>query len=559
MSNSEKDRSELKGLPEPEFRKKKRRISIVWLVPLVALAVGGWLVYKAFSEKGPTITIAFKSAAGLEAGKTKIKYKEVELGQVASIDLDDSLQGVILKAELVKKAEQFLSQNTRFWVVRARVAAGGVSGLGTLFSGAYIGLDPGKPGPPATHFQGLEMPPVVTTDLPGSHFVLRAASLGSLNIGDPVYFRRIEVGQVVSYKLDEDGQAVTLEVFVHDPHHKLVRKNTRFWNASGLDVAISADGIRVDTESLVTLMIGGIAFDTPAGQLPADPAAEHDVFQLYKNRESISEKTYTRKNQWLLYFDGGVRGLKSGAPVEIQGIQVGQVLDVNLEFDVEKEAFSIPVLIETEPDRIRSTGKMPEGAESQRIMDYLVAKGMRAQLKTGSLITGQLLVTIDMHPEAPPAKINWDGVYPELPTVPTAMEEITTSLTQLLKKLEKLPIEQIGYDLRDTVSGAKRLVNSPELQESAAALNDTLNQAQKFVAALNAGVAPELKTAVSNLNAALIQAQKLSRSLNSNVAPQADRTLKELQSAARSIKIWAEYLERHPEALIRGKSRSKRR
>jgi paraquat-inducible protein B len=559
MSNSEKDRSELKGLPEPEFRKKKRRISIVWLVPLVALAVGGWLVYKAFSEKGPTITIAFKSAAGLEAGKTKIKYKEVELGQVASIDLDDSLQGVILKAELVKKAEQFLSQNTRFWVVRARVAAGGVSGLGTLFSGAYIGLDPGKPGPPATHFQGLEMPPVVTTDLPGSHFVLRAASLGSLNIGDPAYFRRIEVGQVVSYKLDEDGQAVTLEVFVHDPHHKLVRKNTRFWNASGLDVAISADDIRVDTESLVTLMIGGIAFDTPAGQLPADPAAEHDVFQLYKNRESISEKTYTRKNQWLLYFDGGVRGLKSGAPVEIQGIQVGQVLDVNLEFDVEKEAFSIPVLIETEPDRIRSTGKMPEGAESQRIMDYLVAKGMRAQLKTGSLITGQLLVTIDMHPEAPPAKINWDGVYPELPTVPTAMEEITTSLTQLLKKLEKLPIEQIGYDLRDTVSGAKRLVNSPELQESAAALNDTLNQAQKFVAALNAGVAPELKTAVSNLNAALIQAQKLSRSLNSNVAPQADRTLKELQSAARSIKIWAEYLERHPEALIRGKSRSKRR
>ena len=192
-------------------------------------------------------------------------------------------------------------------------------------------------------------------------------------------------------------------------------------------------------------------------------------------------------------------------------------------------------------------------------MDYLVEKGMRAQLKTGSLITGQLLVAIDMHPEAPPAKINWEGRYPEVPTVPTAMDEITTNLTQLLKKLEKLPIEQIGNDLRDTVAGAKRLINSAELESSIRALNETLDQAQKFVAALNKGIAPELKTAVSNLNTALIQAEKLTKSLNSNVAPQLDRTLKELQAAARSIKVWAAYLERNPEALIRGKGQSKKR
>jgi len=559
MSNSKKDRPELKGAPEPEVRTKKRGISIVWLVPLVALAVGGWLVYKAISEKGPTVTITFNSADGLEAGKTKIKFKDVELGQVTSIELDDDLAQVIVKAEMVKKAEKFISGNTRFWVVRARIAAGSISGLGTLFSGAYIGLDPGKPGLPATHFKGLEIPPVVTAELPGSHYVLRAPSLGSLDIGDPVFFRRIKVGQVVSYKLDEDGQAVTLEVFIHDPHHQLVRQNTKFWNASGLDLAIDAEGIRVDTESFVTLMIGGIAFDTPAKQEAGEPAGEKDVFKLYKNREAISEKIYTHKNKYLLHFDSGVRGLKIGAPVELQGIQIGQVLDVNLEFDVEKEAFRIPVLIETEPDRIKATGKFPEGAEKERVMDYLVGKGMRAQLKTGSLITGQLLVAIDMHPEAEPAEINWEGSYPEIPTVPTAMEEITTSLTQILKKLEKLPIEQIGNDLRDTVAGAKRLVNSPDLKKSVTALNETLNQAQIFVAALNTDVAPELKTAVSNLNAALVQAQKLAKSLNSNVAPQAERTLKEFQSAARSIKVWAEYLERHPEALIRGKGKSKRR
>jgi len=558
MSKSN-DVPQLKGVPEADIRTQKRRISIVWLVPLVAVVIGGWLVYKAISEKGPTITITFKSADGLEAGKTKIKYKDVEVGRVGSIVLSKDLSHVIVKAEFVKGSKNYLSQNTRFWVVRARVAAGGVSGLGTLFSGAYIGIDPGKPGTPATHFEGLEVPPVVTTDLPGSHFVLRASSLGSLNVGAPVYFRRIEVGQVISYQLDEDGQAVTVKVFVHDPHHELVRKNTRFWEASGLDVAIGAEGIRVDTESFVTLMIGGIAFDTPANMEPDEPAEENDVFDLYKSRESISEKTYARKNKWLLHFDSGVRGLKAGAPVELQGIQMGQVLDVNLEFDVDKEAFKIPVLIEIEPDRVKASGQLPKGAEGQKIMDFLVEKGLRAQLKTGNLITGQLLVAIEMHPEAPPAKINWEGRYPELPTVPTAMEEITTSLTQLLNKFEKLPVEQIGNDLRDTIAGAKQLINSAELENSITALNETLGQAQKFVAALNKGIAPELKTAVSNLNTALIQAEKLTKSLNSNVAPQLDRTLRELQAAARSIKVWAAYLERNPEALIRGKGKSKKR
>ena len=558
MSKSN-DVPQLKGVPEADIRTQKRRISIVWLVPLVAVVIGGWLVYKAISEKGPTITITFKSADGLEAGKTKIKYKDVEVGRVDSIVLSKDLSHVIITAELVKGSKNYLSQNTRFWVVRARVAAGGVSGLGTLFSGAYIGIDPGKPGTPATHFEGLEVPPVVTTDLPGSHFVLRASSLGSLNVGAPVYFRRIEVGQVISYQLDEDGQAVTVKVFIHDPHHALVHKNTRFWDASGLDVAIGAEGIRVDTESLVTLIVGGIAFDTPINMEPGEPAEENDIFKLYKNRESISEKTYARKKRWLLHFDSSVRGLKEGAPVELQGIQIGQVLDVNLEFDIDKEAFSIPILVETEPDRIKTVGKFPEGAENQKLMDYLVSKGLRAQLQTGSLITGQLLVAIDMHPEAPPAKINWDGKYPELPTVPTTMDEITTNLTQLLKKLEKLPIEQIGNDLRDTVSGAKQLINSAELENSITALNETLVQAQKFVAALNKGIAPELKTAVSNLNTALIQAEKLTKSLDSNVAPQLDRTLRELQAAARSIKVWAAYLERNPEALIRGKGKSKKR
>jgi paraquat-inducible protein B len=260
--------------------KPKKSVSIVWIVPLVALLIGGWLAYRAITEKGPTITITFKSAEGLEAGKTKIKFKDVEVGQVEEIRLSPDLSQVMVTAQLTKDAKDYLSENTRFWVVRARVVGGGVSGLGTLFSGAYIGMDPGKPGKTVRSFKGLETPPIVTTDLPGRHFMLRAERLGSLDIGKPVYFRQIQVGQVVAYELQKDGQAIDIKIFIHAPHHESVRKNTRFWNAGGLDVSVDAGGIKVNTESFVTIMIGGIAFETPMDSDPGPAAQEEEVFRL---------------------------------------------------------------------------------------------------------------------------------------------------------------------------------------------------------------------------------------------------------------------------------------
>jgi paraquat-inducible protein B len=582
MSEEKIHTEETHEMPEAVVSSRRHQISIVWFVPLVAILIGGWLVYKTLSEKGPTITVSFKSAEGLEAGKTKIKYKDVELGQVTEIRLTPDLSRVLVTAELVKEAAEFLSANTRFWVVRARVAAGQISGLGTLFSGAYIGLDPGKPGLPGTQFVGLEIPPVVTTDLPGSHFRLHASRLGSLDIGAPVYFRQIKVGQVVGYNLQEDGKAVSVKIFINDPIDKQVYKNTRFWNASGLDFAVDAGGIRVNTESLVTILIGGIAFDTPANLEPGGPAEDGDNFKLYESRERIFDKTYTEKSRWLLYFEGSVRGLTVGSPVEFRGIPVGQVLDINMEFDAAKKTFLIPVLIEIEQERIKVINEIKE-TDGKKQNDFLVEQGMRAQLKTGSLITGQLYVDLDFHPNAEPAQIIWEGRYPQMPTVPTSMEEITTSLTQLLKKLEKLPIEQIGNDLRDTIQGAKRLVNSAELQEAITALNQTLNQAQIFAATLNKVITPELRSAVANLNTTLKHTKKLAQNFDRTVVPELDATLKEAQftlnaikgsvskdsplyyelmrvfkelsGAARSIRVMADYLERNPDALIYGKGK----
>jgi paraquat-inducible protein B len=428
----------------------------------------------------------------------------------------------------------------------------------------------------------LETPPVVTTDLPGRPFVLEASTLGSLDIGTPLYFRQVKVGQVVGFKLKEDGRAVTVKIFVNAPFDKYVFKNTRFWNASGLDIAVDASGIRINTESIVTILIGGIAFDTPANLEVGDPAEPNEVFRLYETREKIFEKTYAEKTRWLLQFDGSVRGLTVGSPVEFRGIRIGDVLDINLEYNSKERAFLIPVLVEIEPERIKVIGDR-DLSDQKQMNDYLVEQGLRAQLKTGSLITGQLFVELDFHPEAPPAKIIWEGRYPQIPTIPTSMEEITTSLIQLLKKLEKLPIEQMGNDLRDTIQGAKQLVASTELQEALRALNATLGQAQKFTAALNTVIAPELKSAVANLNDTLQRTRQLAQNFNTGVVPELNATLQEAQSslksikdsiskespiyyeltrvfkelteAARSFRLMADYLERHPDALIYGKGR----
>ena len=533
--------SRFKDAPEA-IVKVKKQFSIVWVVPLVALLIGGWLAYKAISEKGPTITITFKTAEGLEAGKTKIKYKDVEVGQVESIDLSEDGSHVTVTAELRKSAEPHLTENTRFWVERARIGAAGASGLGTLFAGAYIGADPGKPGgKPARSFTGLEIPPVVTTGLPGSHFKLRAEKLGSLNIGSPIYYRQINVGQVVAFEMEKEGAAVDFQIFIHAPYHEFVRQNTRFWNASGLDVTLDASGIRVNTQSFLTMMIGGIAYDTPANLEPGAPAQEGATFKLYASREKIFEKAYVESKPWLLYFDGSVRGLAVGAPVELQGIQIGEVTDITLEFDQKKLAFRIPVLIELEPERVKFIGGESKLStmERKRGMDILVEKGLRAQLKTGSLLTGQLLIGLDFHSEAPPAKINWDGRYPELPTIPTPMEEITSGVTRIVEKFEKIPLEQIGKDLQQTMAN----------------LSKTTAELQTLVQKLDANVAPAATDTLKQAQTTLIKVDRLLNA-DSPTGHELKRALAELADAARNISILMDYLERHPDSVIFGKEQS---
>ena len=548
---------DLSDLPQADVQSKKQ-ISIVWLIPIVAVLIGGWLAYKGLSEKGPMVTITFESAEGLEAGKTQLKYKDVKIGQVATIRFNADLSRVIITAELVKEAEPFLTENARFWVVRPRVTASGVSGLGTLFSGAYIGMDPGKEGAPARSFKGLEIPPVVTTGMPGRDFLLRANTLGSLDIGAPIYYRQIQVGQVIGYELEEEGQSLRIKIFINAPHDKLVRKNTRFWNASGFDLKLDASGLTLNTESMVSIMMGGIAFDTPTSLEVGGPAREGQLFRLYETRASIFERTYTEKVYYILHFNESIRGLTVGAPVEFRGIKIGHVVDIKSEFDIEKASPRITVLIETEPQRWKVAGTAREATveDSKDALAKLVARGLRAQLKTGSLLTGQLFVGVDFYPDAPKAELKYGEKFPELPTIPAPLQIITARVNELLSKLETVPIEQIGKDLGDTLQNVKSLSESKELLEAVQALNQTLQDTRALAQNLNTNVAPAITGTLDQAQQTLVSVEG-TLGKDSPLQYELRQAIKELGESARSLRVLLEYLERHPDALIFGKGKAK--
>jgi paraquat-inducible protein B len=559
MSDQHSMNSDFPEAPAAAVKTLKRRFSLVWVVPVVAALIGGWLVVKALTEKGPAITITFKSADGLEAGKTKIRFKDVEIGFIEEVHLGKDLSHVIAKAQLIKEAERLLSENTRFWVVRARVSASAIYGLGTVFSGAYIDVDPGKKGKPATSFQGLEEPPIVTTGLPGRHFILESERKGSLEVGAPIYYRQIRAGEVVAYNLSEDGTKIISKIFVNAPYHRFVRDNTRFWNASGVDLKLDASGVTLETESLVSILVGGIAFDTiDSDSGREEEAAESSIFKLFPNREVARQKVYSTKNYFVLFFDESVRGLVPGAPVEFRGIPIGQVVDIKPEFDLKLNKARIPVIVAAEPERISFIGQLPAGVTRETLVDHLIERGFRAQLRTGNLLTGQLYIAIDLFPDAKPGKLVRGGRYghPEFPTTPTQFEAIGEKFNQLIAKLEKVPIDQIGNDLRDTLQGAKRIANSPELLETVKSLNAAVKELQALTTELRTRTTPEVTATLQQVQRSLAAAES-SLAADSPQQYRVKAALDELTGAARALRVLTEFIEAHPESLLRGKGSEK--
>ncbi len=536
------DGPNLPGVEElPEIAVEKRGgIPIVWLIPLAAALIGVWLAYKTITEMGPTITITFKDGAGLEAGKTQVKYKAVEIGVVETVDISEDLSHVIVTANLSKGANAHLHENTRFWVVRPRIGFSGISGLETLISGAYIEIDPGVGVETRMTFEGLDRPPGVAALEAGGHYRLRAQTLGSLHAGAPVYFRDFAVGRVLDNELAKDGQSILLDIFIEAPHHLRLRNTSRFWKTSGLEVSAGTEGFKVKVGSLATLLSGGIAFDSPVTAAGGTkPSKSGRLFELFESFASIGESAYTRKVPYLIYFDGSVRGLSIGAPVEFRGIKVGSVTDIAVDIDPKTLDVRIPVAIEMEPERVVSM-EFIESRKPYEAFGVLVERGLRAQLQTGSLLTGQLLVVLEFHPDLPKKQLVRTGKYPEIPTVPATMDELRRTVTDVMAEVRRLPLDKIGQELLGTLKGTNKFANSPELAKSLRNLNATLEDVQSLAASTEKTLAAA-RGALQVLDA------------NSPAAVNLADALAELASAARAIRVLADYLERHPEAVLVGK------
>jgi paraquat-inducible protein B len=527
---------------------RRRLPSLIWLIPVVAAGVGLWLVAHTWLEQGPSITIRFSSADGIEVGKTKIRYKAVDICDVKAIEISDDRKAAVVSAQVAKSAWDLLSRDSKFFVVRPRISGGTVSGLSTLLSGAYIAIDPGSSAELSVNFIGLENPPEVTSDMQGREFILHGEQLGSLAYGTPVFYRRVNVGHVTKFSLDPDGRGVEVGVFVNAPYDRFVTSDTHFWHASGVDVSLDANGLKVSTESLAAIIEGGIAFQELADLPPPQRAAAAGAsFTLYNDRAQALQPPDLHREQFALYFPESLRGLSVGAPVDFRGIVVGEVRSLGVEYEKADSPIRFPVMIDVYPDRLRSrslNGSSPGAysqAKSRAIIDRLVAHGMRGQLRTGNLLTGQLYIALDFFPDASKAAIDWSGTPPVLATLPGGLTEIQDAVGRIARKLDRVPIDRL----------------SGELSTALVSLDATLKSSQKLIAQLDSQVAPQATRTLGEAEQALRAANAVLAE-DAPVQKDVKDALKQVAQSARALAVLADYLERHPESLIRGKAEDAR-
>lgn len=548
----------LDDLPQATLEppRRKGRLSIVWIIPLLAAAVAVGIAVQRIRTEGPTITILFRAAAGIQEGKTFVKYKDVEIGKVTAVQLADQFSKVAVTVQVDRSAGGLLVDDTRFWVVEPRVTLSGVSGLGTLLSGNYIGIQPGKSKKERRQFVGLDTPPAIT-DQPGRRFVLKAPDLGSIGIGAPLYFRRLKVGEVASYALAADGSGVDITVFVFTPFEQYVTPETRFWDASGIDVSLTADGLNVRTQSLVSLLAGGVAFDVPSFLSAAGPAEEDAVFTLFGSQASALKQPDPVARRYVIYTDS-LDGLQVGAPVKILGVRAGEVAELGLTLDPETRAFRPRLLITFFPERLiaqltpgqEALGRaLVNAGEEERIKlvrHQIEDLGLRVQLRTGNLLTGERFVALDYDPKAPKPKIDWTQDPLELPATPSGLTDLESKASDILDqvhdilaKVDALPLKAIGQKLDSALKDLDQLLKNadaktlPELNKTLAGLRSAVTVAERVLKDSDQSLLNGNSAAQQELHAALI----------------------EITRAARAVRVLSDYLERNPSALIRGKDK----
>jgi paraquat-inducible protein B len=534
----------------PEFR-AAQRWNIVWVVPLVALLLGIWLLYRNFAAQGPEAQVRFETADGIFAGKTEVRCRSVKVGVVKHVKLADDLASVLTYLELDSDAERLLRSGTCFWVVKPRLSATEFSGVGTLITGAYIELDPGPlEGEAQTVFNGLEKPLATNRSVPGRRLLLVAEEAGSLLVGSPVYFRGFEVGRIEGRELGGAGGEVTYNAFIREEYSQLVTANTRFWNTSGIDISAGPDGLKLRTPSFQAMISGGVSFGVTEGEERGKPATDNMTFTLYRDEDAARHATFNPTLKFLLLFDQTVRGLTAKAPVEFRGITIGRVAEVSFNLVPAGGDMRIPVLIEIDPVLMRVEIAQQMIKPDSAFFKDAVGKGMRAALKTGSLLTGSLFVDLDYYEDAAPAALGQEGEFVTIPTVSSGFAQLEAKFTTLLDKIQALPIDKMMADIaaaaaEATTTFAASRATLLEIEATAAAARKTLEN-------------PEFRALPADLGKTLAELQKSVASIGPDGAVQGDlqRTLDELRASLRSIKALTTTIDDKPSSLLFGRESS---
>ena len=529
--------------PPPEL-KAAQRWNIVWVVPILALLLGGWMIYRSLSSQGPVAHMRFETAEGIGAGTTDVRCRSVKVGVVKDVKLADDLKSVVILVELNPDSGGLLRSGTNFWVVRPRVSTTDVSGLDTLIKGAYIELEPGPPaGNEVNHFNGLETPPATNRDIPGRRLILTAEQAGSLVAGSPIYYRGFEVGRIENRKLDIENQRVTYDAFIRGEYSTLVKENTRFWNTSGIDISAGADGFKVRTPSFQAMVSGGATFGVPDGIATGNSVADGTAFTLFANEDAANNSTFNPTMKFVLLFEQSVRGLVKAAPVEFRGIPIGRVADISFDYLQSAEDSRIPVLVEIDPSLLRREAAEKISKPDGEFLQDAVARGLRAALKTGSLLTGALFVDLDYYKDPEPAQLTKTGEFSSIPTVSSGFAQLEAKLTAFLDKFQDLPlddtIKKIGVAASDAAAALK------EIEQTAASARKTLDS-------------PEFASLPKDLRATLTALEASVASVGPDGAMQGDmlRTLDELRSSLRALKSLTTAIDEKPNSILFGREGS---
>ena len=431
------------------------RISKVWFIPFITFLIGAWMVYYQWSNQGPEITIKIESAAGLEANKTAIKVRDLDIGKVTKIELDPDLNGVIVTARLDASAEDLLTTKTRFWLVSPRVSFTEVSGLNTLLSGSYIAMSPEQGGEETYEFIAETRPPVTPPGTPGLHLKLNSDDEFAYKAGDPIIYKGFKVGEFEDANFNIEERTVYYQAFIEAPYHKLITQNTRFWNTSGVRFHLASSGIKVETGSLETLLANGVTFGIPEGVPQGQLVTENAFFKIFSDQKSAFDARFKLSVEFLLFIEDSVRGLTVGAPVEYRGLQIGEVIAINQLSDVPgnilEQGYPIPVLINIYPGKVGQQDNQSGVRFVRERMRAWLSRDLRATLKMGNVLTGGLYVDLQHHKDVEPMAVATIFDHDVIPVVSNEFTLLTQKAEAILDKINDLPVEDLITDVTEVI------------------------------------------------------------------------------------------------------------